>query len=352
MNKGELVLQNLIKKYGDQTVVNDVSVTVAGGEFFSLLGPSGSGKTSTLMMIAGFASLDGGRILLDGRELGALTPQQRGLGMVFQNYALFPHMTVFENIAFPLRVRKNTAKEIRERVGWALDVVRLGDFSSRFPRALSGGQQQRVALARAIVFHPQVVLMDEPLGALDKNLRYQMQVEIKDIQRKLGMTVVYVTHDQEEAMNMSDRIAIMKDGRIDQLGTPRDVYEKPGGVFTAKFLGEANLLQGSVLRQPDLIARYQQALQSVRQPALFIRPERAYLQSPGSIGVDSDEVRISGMVKRVSFLGNLVRHGVDVGASELMTVDHQNNHGIRTFGENEPVIVTWRQHDAQVLENA
>src|SRR5690606_24637999 len=224
---GSIRSHGISKRYGDLTVVDDSNLSLAPGEFFSPLGPSGSGKTTTLMMLAGFAMPDAGQILLDGTDISHMSPQQRNLGMVFQNYALFPHMSVLENVMFPLKVRKFSARECLERAKWAIDLVRLSSFEKRLPKELSGGQQQRVALARAVVFHPKVVLMDEPLGALDKNLRFQMQMEIKELQRKLDMTVVFVTHDQEEAMNMSDRIAIMNNGRIEQLGTPKEVYEAP-----------------------------------------------------------------------------------------------------------------------------
>src|SRR3954464_9515155 len=231
--KGAIGLRAVTKRYGTERVVDGVTLDILPGEFFSLLGPSGSGKTTTLMMIAGFATVDEGAVTAAGRDIAGAPPQRRGFGMVFQNYAIFPHLNVFENVAFPLRARKLPEAEIRERVNSALDLVRLERFADRFARQLSGGQQQRVAIARAIVFHPSVVLMDEPLGALDKNLRYQMQVEIKEIQRRLGMTVVYVTHDQEEAMNMSDRIAIMNSGRIEQVGRPAEIYENPVNTFTA-----------------------------------------------------------------------------------------------------------------------
>ena len=245
--RGAIELRGLTKRYGDDIVVNDIAASIAPGEFFSLLGPSGSGKTTTLMMVAGFVHPDGGTILLDGEDIAAMPPQKRGFGMVFQNYAIFPHLNVFENIAFPLRARRWPKAAVTERVTWALDLVRLGRFADRYARQLSGGQQQRVALARAIVFHPPVVLMDEPLGALDKNLRFEMQVEIKEIQQRLGMTVLYVTHDQEEAMSMSDRIAIMNHGRIDQIGPPGEVYERPANPFVGRFLGEANLIECTVV---------------------------------------------------------------------------------------------------------
>jgi ABC-type Fe3+/spermidine/putrescine transport system ATPase subunit len=236
-------LCGLTKRYGDETVVDTIAASIAPGVFFSLLGPSGSGKTTTLMMVAGFVRPDGGTVLVDGRDVAAVPPQKRGFGMVFQNYAIFPHLNVFENIAFPLRARHWAKDAIEARVTWALELVRLSRFADRDARQLSGGQQQRVALARAIVFHPPVVLMDEPLGALDKNLRFEMQVEIKEIQQRLGMTVLYVTHDQEEAMSMSDRIAIMDHGRVHQVGPPSEVYERPANPFVGRFLGEANLIE-------------------------------------------------------------------------------------------------------------
>ena len=236
----------MTKRYGEEAVVDGISVDIKSGEFFSLLGPSGSGKTTTLMMIAGFANVDGGRILVDGEDITMKSPQARGFGMVFQNYAIFPHLNVFENVAFPLRARGAAEADVKRRVGDALALVRLDRFADRFSRQLSGGQQQRVAIARAIVFEPRVVLMDEPLGALDKNLRYDMQVEIKEIQRQLGMTVVYVTHDQEEAMNMSDRIGVMNRGRIEQIAAPGEMYERPVNTFIGRFLGEANLVEGTL----------------------------------------------------------------------------------------------------------
>jgi ABC-type Fe3+/spermidine/putrescine transport system ATPase subunit len=248
---GELRIENLTKRYAGLPAVSDFTATIGSGQFFSLLGPSGSGKTTTLMMIAGFTEPDGGSIRLDGEDITRLGPQHRGLGMVFQNYALFPHLDVFENIAFPLRARRAAAALIRSRVAAVLKMVGLERFAASRPRELSGGQQQRVALARAIVFDPQIVLMDEPLGALDKNLRYRMQVEIKEIQQRIGMTIVYVTHDQEEAMNMSDVIAIMNNGRIEQLGPPREIYERPANVFVSRFLGEANLIAGTANGERD-----------------------------------------------------------------------------------------------------
>jgi putative spermidine/putrescine transport system ATP-binding protein len=328
--KGALELDGVTKRYGDERVVDTVSAIVRPGEFFSLLGPSGSGKTTTLMMIAGFAMPDGGTIRVDGADLTRVPPQRRGLGMVFQNYAIFPHLNVFENVAFPLRARHVPAMELRQRVEAALELVRLDRFAQRFARQLSGGQQQRVAIARAIVFQPSIVLMDEPLGALDKNLRYEMQVEIKDIQQRLGMTVVYVTHDQEEAMNMSDRIAIMNHGRIEQLGPPRTIYDRPSNVFVARFLGEANLIEGTiesatagqaVLRTRDGAALRAQ-LDGPARPgsaaSLFVRPEKL------AFGDGEPANRLTGTVRRRSFLGSMIRTVVEVAPGLQLTVDTAN----------------------------
>ncbi|MGW2380972.1 ABC transporter ATP-binding protein [Streptomyces lincolnensis] len=241
-----LSVTGLRKSYGGTTVVDGVDMEIAAGEFVTFLGSSGSGKTTTLMMLAGFTEPDSGTVTVDGRDITRLTPGKRDFGFVFQQYLLFPHMTVAENVAFPLQLRGVDKAEIRRRVGETLEAAGLSKFAGRKPRELSGGQQQRVALCRVLVYRPPIVLMDEPLGALDKKLRDQMQSEIKTIQRELGLTVVYVTHDQEEALVMSDRIAIMKDGRIEQFDTPRALFERPRTPFVADFLGAANFLTGKV----------------------------------------------------------------------------------------------------------
>jgi putative spermidine/putrescine transport system ATP-binding protein len=328
--KGALELDGLTKRYGDERVVDAVSASIRPGEFFSLLGPSGSGKTTTLMMIAGFVAPDGGAIRVDDADLTRVLPQRRGLGMVFQNYAIFPHLNVFENVAFPLRARHVAETELRQRVQAALELVQLERFADRFARQLSGGQQQRVAIARAIVFHPSIVLMDEPLGALDKNLRYDMQVEIKEIQQRLGMTVVYVTHDQEEAMNMSDRIAIMNHGRIEQLGPPGEIYERPANRFVARFLGEANLIEGMVervagheaeLRTRDgtkLWGQFDGMVTPGVEASLFVRPEQVRFAD------DTEANQIEGVVRRRSFLGSMIRTVVEIGSGAHLTVDLPN----------------------------
>ena len=356
---GAISLQHVTKRYGEEAVVDDVSLDIQAGEFFSLLGPSGSGKTTTLMMIAGFANVDGGRVLVDCEDITTKSPQARGFGMVFQNYAIFPHLNVFENVAFPLRARGTAAADIKRRVGAALALVRLDRFADRFSRQLSGGQQQRVAIARAIVFEPRVVLMDEPLGALDKNLRYDMQVEIKEIQRQLGMTVVYVTHDQEEAMNMSDRIGVMNRGRIEQVAAPGEMYERPVNTFIGRFLGEANLVEGtlqdvsssgSALRIGDSLLLKAPAAPAVlvgRKVNLFIRPERVAIasQAAGALGPGINSV--AGRVRRRSFLGNINRYVVAAEPAEI-TVDVQNAGGVR-LDIGDDVVLTWAVADSLVL---
>jgi len=358
--RGAIELRALTKRYGDETVVNAIATSIAPGEFFSLLGPSGSGKTTTLMMVAGFVHPDGGAILLDGEDIVSVPPQKRGFGMVFQNYAIFPHLNVFENIAFPLRARRWPKAAVGERVAWALDMVRLGRFADRYARQLSGGQQQRVALARAIVFHPPVVLMDEPLGALDKNLRFEMQVEIKEIQQRLGMTVLYVTHDQEEAMSMSDRIAILNHGRIDQVGPPGEVYERPANPFVGRFLGEANLIEGTiVVVAGDVVRLALPSGQELRAPPsdsrrggrgmLFIRPERVEIAPVTGAAVDRRGNMLLGKVRRCAFLGNILRYAVNVDGIAPITVDLQNAVGVMPLAVGTPVTLHWPVADSLIL---
>ncbi len=359
--KGTVELREVTKRYDKEIVVDAVNVTIRAGEFFSLIGPSGSGKTTTLMMIAGFAEVDGGQIRVDGVDIVDVPPQRRGFGMVFQNYAIFPHLNVFDNVAFPLRARKIPAHRIREMVGQALELVRLERFADRFSRQLSGGQQQRIAIARAIVFEPSVVLMDEPLGALDKNLRYQMQLEIKEIQRRLGMTVIYVTHDQEEAMNMSDRIAIMHNGRIEQVGPAAHIYDNPTSRFIARFLGEANLIAGSVedicdgtavLRTADGLQFRARTTAGAKQGAaasLFVRPERVTIVREEPVIDDPMVNRATGRRKHTSFLGNILRHTVDIGGDNHVMVDVQNATVSHALCAGDIVRLSWRVSDSIML---
>jgi putative spermidine/putrescine transport system ATP-binding protein/mannopine transport system ATP-binding protein len=244
---GRIGVDGLVKRYGSVRAVDGVTLAAEPGEFLALLGPSGSGKTTVLMCMAGFETPDGGRIAIGGVDMTRTPPQRRNLGMVFQRYTLFPHMSVLDNIAFPLKMRGVARGEREARARRALDTVRLGAYGTRMPAQLSGGQQQRVALARAIVYEPRVLLMDEPLSALDKALREEMQIEIKRLQRMLGVTVIFVTHDQTEALTMADRIAVLDGGRLQQWGAPRELYETPGSAFVAGFIGETNFLDGHAL---------------------------------------------------------------------------------------------------------
>lgn len=313
-SRGQSVtFQNVSRRYGPVVAVQDVSLEVQAGEFVSLLGPSGSGKTTLLMMLAGFEQPDAGRIFVGASDITRLAPNKREVAMVFQRYALFPHMTVAQNIAFPLRTRKVKAAEQAIRVRKALEMVQLAEYANRRPAQLSGGQQQRVALARAIVFNPTVILMDEPLGALDKNLRRHMQLEIKQLQQQLGATVVYVTHDQEEALTMSDRVAVMDKGRLVQVGAPRELYDRPDNAFVAGFMGEMNFLHGRLV--PENGAEYRVILPGgsllVENPApaiiasprvlVAVRPERMQVR-PGP----ARDGRLDGRVIQSVFNGTNV----------------------------------------------
>lgn len=311
-----LAIEHVSKSYGSVPAVDDVSLDVRAGEFVSLLGPSGSGKTTLLMMIAGFELPDAGLIRVGGRDVTHVAPNRRDVGMVFQKYALFPHMTVAQNIAFPLKMRRLARAEIARRVDAALSLVRLDEYGGRMPSQLSGGQQQRIAVARALVFEPPVLLMDEPLGALDKKLREEMQIEIKGLQQRLGVTVVYVTHDQEEALTMSDRVAVMGQGRLQQLGTPLDLYRRPQSAFVADFIGKMNFIPGELVGKDaeggvvDLAGEVRLAVRALNGTAasldvgkplrLAIRPERLRIAPRGQGGL----MAIPSLVEAAIFVGS------------------------------------------------
>jgi putative spermidine/putrescine transport system ATP-binding protein len=296
-------LVGVSKRYGDLVAVDTLDLEVRRGEFFTLLGPSGSGKTTTLRMIAGFEEPDTGRVELAGKDVTGLPPYDRSVNTVFQDYALFPHMTVGENVAYGLRVKRVGREERRRRASEALATVRLAGFEQRKPNQLSGGQQQRVALARAIVNEPKVLLLDEPLGALDLKLREQMQVELNTIQEQVGITFIYVTHDQEEALTMSDRIAVFNDGRIEQVGAPTEIYERPDNAFVAGFVGVSNLLERDGHR-------------------FTVRPEKIFIVENGQVpqGLHIEE----GMIKNVSYAGMVTRYLVDLEAGGELQVVRQN----------------------------
>jgi putative spermidine/putrescine transport system ATP-binding protein len=340
-----LALENLSKVFGTgQPAVDRVSMRIEAGEFFSLLGPSGCGKTTTLRMVAGFEAPDAGRILLGGEDITALPPERRDMGMVFQNYALFPHRTIAENVAFGLRMRKVPKAEIAARVREALALVRLTGFEDRRPAQLSGGQQQRVALARAIVINPTVLLCDEPLGALDKKLRQQMQFELKTLHRRLGLTMIYVTHDQEEALTMSDRIAVMRAGKVAQSGPPQEIYDRPVDRFVADFIGDTNILegeaQGMALAMPGWTLPL--AAPATGRVAVALRPERVRVAPPGQGLVDAT-------VEEANFLGDAVLLKLALPGEVAMLARSPRQDGAALAEPGARVSLSWQAEDPVVL---
>jgi spermidine/putrescine ABC transporter ATP-binding subunit len=343
--------------------VRDVSVTVAPGSFFTILGPSGSGKTTTLMMVAGFAYPTSGEVFVDGKPIAALPPQKRDLGMVFQSYAVFPHLTVFDNVAFPLQIRKTPRPEILRRVGDALELVRLTGYEQRLPRQLSGGEQQRVALARALVFRPRVLLMDEPLGALDKKLRAHMQLELKHIQRHLHVTVIYVTHDQEEALTMSDRVAVMQGGRIEQVGGPAELYDRPVSRFVADFLGESNFLDAiAVAAESGERWRCRAAgglefsgvgavpLRAGQPVTAAVRPEKlVQAEDAGAAVLGPGANTCKGLVEEAIYVGDATRYRVGLGADGILTVKVTNRVGARPAATGAAVALAWSPEDTRLF---
>jgi spermidine/putrescine transport system ATP-binding protein len=321
--------------HGDVRAVENVDLSIAEGEFFSLLGPSGCGKTTTLRMIAGFEEPTDGQILLHGRDMVGVPPYRRDVNMVFQQYALFPHMDVFENVAFGLRRKKVPKDELRRRVTEALQLVELEGREKRRPRQLSGGQQQRVALARALVNRPRALLLDEPLGALDLKLRQAMQLELKRIQREVGITFVYVTHDQEEALTMSDRLVVMNAGRIEQLGSPRELYERPGTRFVANFIGTSNIVTGRLDRKGDgwalgglgpdqrVLVDHTDGVQSGQEVEIAVRPEKIVLRAEGD-PPPPDRCTLRCRVTEVVYLGTSTQYRTVTDAGQAMAVYRQN----------------------------
>jgi spermidine/putrescine transport system ATP-binding protein len=343
---GEVQVVDLIKRFGPVTAVHGINLHMPGGEFFSMLGPSGCGKTTTLRMIAGFEQPSDGKILLDGEDMTGTPPHKRHVNTVFQNYALFPHLNVQDNVAFGLRRQRVERNELQRRVAEALDLVQLTGFEKRKPAQLSGGQQQRVALARALVLKPAVLLLDEPLGALDAKLRKTLQIELKALQQQVGITFIYVTHDQEEALTMSDRIAVMSNGRVEQVASPRQVYEEPSTVFVADFLGVSNLMQVTA-RGADSQGRCRIRLDNFELQAArgdtamsgetkaTIRPERVRLEPQSASG----ENRVPGMVERWVYLGNAVQLIVRLATGQTIQVLIQNTGDDIPYAQGTPVQV-------------
>ena len=310
--QADVTLTGIHKSYDEVVALGGVDLEVAQGEFFSLLGPSGSGKTTCLRIIAGFERPSSGRVVLHGRDVTDVPPYDRDVNTVFQDYALFPHMTVYGNVEYGLKVKGVAGSDRRERVAEALRTVRLEGYEKRKPHALSGGQRQRVALARALVNEPRVLLLDEPLGALDLKLRQQMQIELKAIQQRVGLTFIYVTHDQEEALTMSDRMAVMNDGRIEQVGTPAHVYEQPKTEFVAGFVGVSNVLPPDVARAVTGI-----------DAAVTVRPEKIRMAEPDTAARE-DECSVDGVVRDVIYVGAATRFAVELDAGPRLVVMEQN----------------------------
>lgn len=353
-----LTLENITKVFssrgnvGEVVAVQDVNLEIQKGELVTLLGPSGCGKTTTLRMIAGFEFPSAGRIILDGQEINSLPPHKREMSMVFQSYALFPHLTVFENVAYGLNVQRLSRKTIAERVKRVLDLVHLQGYGDRAPGQLSGGQQQRVALARALVMEPKVLLMDEPLSNLDAKLREEMRTEIRRIQRELNITSVYVTHDQIEAMTLSDRIVVMNEGVIEQVGTPMEIYRFPNSRFVANFIGRANFIDGAILAQRNskvtvrslgetiTLSNIKREFREGEPVILIVRPEMIQIKKKGGL--------YKGIVRQAVYLGDMIEYAVDVGGVSILGTE-TDPHVTELFPEGESVTVDFAQDRVQVL---
>ena len=356
-------LIDVTKNYADQTAVDGVTINVEPGEFLTLLGPSGSGKTTTLMILAGFETPDRGQVWIGDECVTFLPPYHRNLGFVFQHYALFPHLTVARNLAFPLEMRGMEAAEIQNSVTAGLDMVRLPDVGDRYPSQLSGGQQQRIAVARSLIYRPPVLLMDEPLGALDKKLRQQMQLEIKQIHDELGITFIYVTHDQEEALTMSDRIAVMDAGKIVQVDAPREIYEKPANEFVASFIGETNILTGAVQDAPH--GRKRVLLDTDRsipiptdtpvEPgthvSVVIRPERVRISGAKphtDTAQGAANACLQGQVTETIYVGERWRYKIRSGNNQL-TVNTNSVPREEYFRVGSTVYLSWNSSESNVV---
>jgi spermidine/putrescine ABC transporter ATP-binding subunit len=350
-------LQGIAKHYGQHRAIDDLDLDIRAGEFITLLGPSGSGKTTALMLIAGFETPTAGEILIDGNPVARLPPYKRNIGMVFQSYALFPHLTVAENIAFPLKQRGVSMAERQDAVTRMLDMMQLQGFGARFPQQLSGGQQQRVAIARAIVFNPRVLLMDEPLSALDKQLRENLQLEIKRLHDRLGITFVYVTHDQREALVMSDRVSVMNNGRIEQIAPPQDLYDGPANRFVAAFLGEANLFELTAIETAAdgslvLNAGQPALLRAPAQPhspasCCMVRPEKMTACPAGSDTAGQNAMAAT--VREVVFLGEMMRYGLETPSGQTLVVKQPHRAANALLAVGDPALVAWAPADTRLV---
>lgn len=354
-------LENVSKQFGSVLAVDDVSLEVKEGEFFTLLGPSGCGKTTTLRMIAGFYKLDGGKIYFSKTLINDIPPHKRDTGMVFQNYALWPHMDIFSNVSFGLQMRKISREEIKRRVLNILNAVGMKGMEYRSPGQLSGGQQQRVALARALVIEPQVLLLDEPLSNLDAKLRVEMRTEIRRIQREFAITTIYVTHDQEESLSISNRIAVMNEGKLVQIGTPREIYENPVNKFVAQFIGSTNFLKGTILSFKDpyatldtkfgKVVAYKGKIQNLKENSevlCSVRPEAIKLYQKTEEKGPSNT--ISGKVELLTYLGDMVRYQIQLDdTDQIFNATIQNIGGTKVFEIGEKVTITFSQENVHLI---
>ncbi|MCU1718467.1 ABC transporter ATP-binding protein [Pseudomonas sp. 5P_3.1_Bac2] len=358
--QGFLQFTKVKKTYDHKNlVVKDFNLNVAKGEFITLLGPSGSGKTTCLMMLAGFEDVTSGAILINGRNVTSIAPYERNIGMVFQQYALFPHMTIRENLAYPLQLRKMAKPAIRAKVDEYLKLIELDAFGGRYPAQLSGGQRQRVALARALIFEPDIVLMDEPLGALDKKLREQMQFEIKRLHQQLGFTVIYVTHDQTEALTMSDRIAVFNNGVVQQCDAPHVLYERPANLFVADFIGESNTLEGVIeqveeqsvqvrLKGGELVRTQRANCEQVGMPTMVsIRPEK--LTFTDKLGVQGN--RIQARFAARHYVGEYIRYHFHSACGSELVVKYLNDSSAPQFSPEQEVALAWLAEHSQALDH-
>ncbi|EKE01035.1 MAG: hypothetical protein ACD_21C00235G0003 [uncultured bacterium] len=354
MNQNIIELRGVSKRFGSYQALHETNISIRNGEFITLLGPSGCGKTTMLRLISGFEKPDTGRIFIGGRDVTDLPPEKRHLNMVFQSYALFPHMTVYENVAFGLRCKKVAAAEIQQRVIDVLRMVKLDQLAERKPNQLSGGQQQRVAIARAVVNEPIVLLLDEPLSALDYNLRKNMQIELKQLQRRLGITFIFVTHDQEEALSMSDRVAVMNEGYVEQLGTPKDVYEEPTNLYVAEFIGETNIFSTEILETYDnkfvveiegkrFVLNNKRDLKTGQQIHVVVRPEDVAVWGESEITAEEKQNMLPGIVEQVIYKGSTVdlivrlASGKKIAAAEFFNEDDEK----LDYHTTEKVWIDW-----------
>lgn len=357
----ELTISNITKKFGAVTACNNISFSIVKNDFFFFLGPSGCGKTTLLKIIAGLIQQDSGSVYLKEKCLDNLPPYQRDVNTVFQNYALFPHMNIFDNIAFGLKMKGLGHREITAKVTEILDLVELQGYEKRKPNQLSGGQQQRVALARALVNRPSVLLLDEPLGALDVKLRKQMQIELKHLQKKLGITFICVTHDQDEALTMADQIAVMNHGQFEQVGSPDEIYSRPTSRFVAEFIGDSNFFEGSEalitsdsavlkIKENGLIkANAQRPMNSQDKIIFSVRPEKIFLHK-GPISSDSEQNQITGVIDEIIYMGNSLSYLIKSMTGQVVKVLEQNYHNQSKFKVGDRVFMVWSVENTVLLE--